>query len=131
MQCFQLSPMQQVLSAAHSAMKVIPSTSRLMIYLINNRFVAYILFDYHLISWFTATQQCSTFRCNDGECLTSSSWVCDGEADCDGGEDENNCTTQTLANCKNILYRFRDTLPPSIVYVQHAISLFKNKPQSQ
>ena len=69
------------------------------------------VFDYHLISWFTATQQCNTFRCNDGECLTSSSWVCDGEADCDGGEDENNCTTQTLTNCKNILYMSRDTLP--------------------
>ena len=43
-QCFELFPMRQVLSAAHSAMKVIPSTSRFMMYLINNRFVAYILF---------------------------------------------------------------------------------------
>ena len=81
-----------------------------MICLINNRFVACILFLIMISCDVTATQQCNTFRCNDGECLTSSSWVCDGEADCDGGEDENNCTSQTLTNCKNILYRFRNTL---------------------
>ena len=31
---------------------------------------------------------CSTFLCNDGECLPYSHWVCDGYRDCTGDEDE-------------------------------------------
>ena len=43
---------------------------------------------------FTAAD-CTTYRCNDGESLTFSSWVCDGEADCTNGEDEDNCNSVT------------------------------------
>ena len=31
--------------------------------------------------------ECEEFRCNSGACVKNK-WVCDGENDCDGGEDE-------------------------------------------
>ena len=37
------------------------------------------------------TCQPSTFRCTDGTCITNH-WLCDGQEDCDTGEDELNCT---------------------------------------
>lgn len=35
--------------------------------------------------------------CGGGQCV-SQQWMCDGEKDCDGGEDENNCTTKIICN---------------------------------
>ena len=40
---------------------------------------------------FVTDADCSTFLCNDGECLPYSYWVCDGEGDCSGSEDEVGC----------------------------------------
>ena len=34
---------------------------------------------------------CGTFLCNNGECLPYAHWVCDGEGDCSGSEDEVGC----------------------------------------
>ena len=31
-------------------------------------------------------------KCSDGSCITNN-WVCDGESDCQGGDDESNCTS--------------------------------------
>jgi hypothetical protein len=41
-----------------------------------------------------AAPPAGTFYCNDGSYIPGS-WVCDGEADCTGGEDEADCTNFT------------------------------------
>mgnify|MGYP001803208160 CR=1 FL=1 len=33
---------------------------------------------------------CSEFTCEDGSCIYNS-WLCDGENDCPGADDEENC----------------------------------------
>ena len=38
---------------------------------------------------YTAT--CDGYTCTDGDCLPYSTWVCDGDEDCSGGEDEAGC----------------------------------------
>ena len=38
---------------------------------------------------------CSTFLCNDGECLPYAHWVCDAYGDCTGDEDEDGCDKGT------------------------------------
>ena len=44
------------------------------------------------------------FRCNDGECIWQA-WVCDGEKDCDGGEEEDATLCAGWANCTNNDFR--------------------------
>lgn len=44
---------------------------------------------------------CDGYTCYDGACVPSR-WVCDGDNDCSGGEDEQNCTpsgNQTIPVC--------------------------------
>ena len=47
---------------------------------------------------------CSTFLCNDGECLPYAHWVCDAYGDCTGDEDEDGCDKGTL-HTKSIHFR--------------------------
>ena len=47
----------------------------------------------------TILAPCGGFTCNDGQCI-SEGWVCDGDNDCSGSEDEDNCTQGK--SCQNI-----------------------------
>ena len=46
----------------------------------------------------------SSFRCDSGNCIPQQ-WVCDGDADCDGGSDERDCQALMSRTCQPSQHR--------------------------